>query len=550
MPIARRWPTGQCPVCLGWGELRQYTTCSACAKWRRAFPCQDACLRCGRVSHVSGDKLCRACTHTVRRDDPAWVLARRPGQPVQLAFILPGLRGPRAIPLLLPAHRKNPDRTAEHDLGDAAIAPQRWQWLASRPAGGPQVSAHLVDPAQGTLFDVRHDWSCLTIGGLGQLPALTPAASRLLNDLTRHARDRGWTNTSRNAAERTLRILLAWIGADAPIHEADIRALAERRATTIRRVLQFLTQHNMVIPDPAHRGEAAERAVEQRIAELPDPIAREIRRWVTVLRGQGRLRHPQFPFTTIRSYLNCLRPVLDSWAGQVTSLREITSQDIQAALDAQSPVTARNLLSALHSLFRALKQEKLIFRDPARWVSLPTLRRLPTPIPTDRLRGLIDRASSPMARLVIALVAVHGLGKLETARLLAADLDLSAGRLAVRRDGHQHHAVYLDELTSELATQWMRERHQRWPRTANPHLLITRVTASDEHQPPVAHTVIEAVFAPLGLTPGQLRRDRILDEARHTADPVHLMTVFGISAKTAMTYVQAAHPERRATLPH
>jgi site-specific recombinase XerC len=492
--------------------------------------------------------LCRACTLGLRRDDPGWVLKRRPGQPVQLAFILPRLRGLRAIPLLLPAHRKNPDLTAEHHLGDAAVAPQRWQWLAPRPVGRPQVSAHLVDPAQGTLFDVRRDWSCLTVGELDQLPALTAAATRLLDALTRHARDRGWTNASRNSAERTLRILIAWVGADAPIHEADIRALAGRRATTIRRVLQFLTQHDMVIPDPARRGEAAERAVEQRIAALPDPIAQEIRRWVLVLRGQGRRSHRQFPFTTIRSYLNCLLPVLDSWATRVTSLREITSQDIQAALEPQPPVTARNLLSALHSLFRALKQEKLIFRDPARGISLPTMRRLPAPIPTHRLHGLIDRAPSPMAQLVIALIAIHGLGKKETARLLAADLDLTAGRLAVRRDGHRHHTVYLGELTSKLAIRWIRERHQRWPRTSNPHLLITRVTASDERQPPIAHTVIEAIFTPLGLTPGQLRRDRILDEARHTADPVHLMTVFGISAKTAMSYVQAAHPERRATL--
>ena len=154
-----------------------------------------------------------------------------------------------------------------------------------------------------------------------------------------------------------------------------------------------------------------------------------------------------------------------------------------------------------------------------------------------------------MARLVVALIAIHGLGKQETARLLAADLNLAAGRLAVRRDDGRHHTVYLDELTSALAAGWMRERHRRWPRTTNPHLLITRVTASDENQPPVAHTVIEAIFTPLGLTPGQLRRDRILDEARHTADPVHLMTVFSITAKTAMTYVQVAHPERRPTLP-
>jgi hypothetical protein len=39
-----------------------------------------------------------------------------------------------------------------------------------------------------------------------------------------------------------------------------------------------------------------------------------------------------------------------------------------------------------------------------------------------------------------------------------------------------------------------------------------------------------------------LRIDRILDEAHETADPVHLMRVFGIAPDTAMKYVKAAHP--------
>ncbi len=61
--------------------------------------------------------------------------------------------------------------------------------------------------------------------------------------------------------------------------------------------------------------------------------------------------------------------------------------------------------------------------------------------------------------------------------------------------------------------------------------------------------VITLIFEPLGLGPSKLRQDRILDEARHTADPVHLMTVFGVTATTAMRYVYAAHPERRSVLP-
>jgi hypothetical protein len=46
-------------------------------------------------------------------------------------------------------------------------------------------------------------------------------------------------------------------------------------------------------------------------------------------------------------------PDLASWADHVMSLRKITGKNIQAALDDQPPVTARNLLSALHSLFQA-----------------------------------------------------------------------------------------------------------------------------------------------------------------------------------------------------
>ena len=527
--------------------MRQCTVCSACAKWRRAFPGQLACLRCGRVSHVSRDGLCRPCLLIIRSEDPGWVLEPLSGRPLQLGFLLPGVRLPRASSLLLPANRK--DKLLQETLGDVVATKQKWQWLARQQRPAQPISPHLVDPAQAALFDASRDWSCLTVGALDQLPSLTPAAQAMVAELDRQARARGWTKASRNNGTKTLRILLAWIGADAPIHEADIRALAGRRSTTIRRVLQFLTEKHLVIPDPGRQGDPVERAVQRRITTLPDGIAAEVRRWVQVLRGAGRRPHPQFPFTTIRSYLNCLSPTLASWAGRVTSLREITREDIQAALGDQPPVTARNLLSALHSLFRALKQERIIFRDPTRGISLPAMKRLPVPIPAGQLRGLIDRAGTPMARLVVALIAIHALGKQETARLLLADLDLPAGRLLTHRPDGRRHTVYLDELTHALAIEWTRERRRLWPLTANPHLLVSQVTAADETRPPVAHTVMDAIFGRLGLSPGQLRRDRILDEASHTADPVHLMRVFGISAKTAMTYVQAAHPERRPTLP-
>ena len=227
-PPRKNWPAGQCPVCLGWGERRQYTACSACAKWRRAFPDQDRCLRCGHLNHLSGDGLCRACSQTLRLTDPMWIVDRMPGRPVQLAFILPGVRAPKAAPLLLPAQRKDPGSVKEHTLRDAVVTPQRWHWLAGRRS--PALSPHLVDPAQTMLFQARRDWTCLTVGELDQLPALTPGAQALLEEFQQHALAQGWNAAARNTAAKTLRILLAWVGADAPIHEADIRALAGRAA--------------------------------------------------------------------------------------------------------------------------------------------------------------------------------------------------------------------------------------------------------------------------------------------------------------------------------
>jgi hypothetical protein len=537
----RRWPAGQCPVCLGWGPLTQWTCCAACSKWRRAFPGQAACLRCSRVTHVSRDGLCRPCLLIVRTEDPGWIPDPEPGRPLQLAFLLPGVRLPRASSLILPANRK--DKQAPAGLGTARRVTRPRRPRPARPA-----SPHLVDPAQGILFGARRDWSFLNAGELDQLPALTPAASALVDELDRHARAGGWTSGSRNNATKTLRILLAWTGAAAPVAEADIRALHARPSTTIRRVLAFLRDRSMVVPDPARRGTAVERTISHHIDALPDGIAGEVRQWVKVVRGEGRRSHRELPFSSVRSYLNCFCPLLAEWGQRATSLREITRDDVRQALEQHPGVTAHNLLPALRSLFRALKQERVIFRNPTSGITLPFMRRLPAQIPSDLLRGLIDRAGTPAAKVTVALIAIHALGKKETTLLLLEDLDLRRGQFAVRRPTGTH-TVYLDELTRTLTAGWLRERRLRWPLTANPYLLVNSQTADDTAGPPISLTAIDAVFSGLGLTPSKVRQDRILDEARHTADPVHLMRVFGLTAHPAMKYVQAAHPERGPAMP-
>lgn len=63
---------------------------------------------------------------------------------------------------------------------------------------------------------------------------------------------------------------------------------------------------------------------------------------------------------------------------------------------------------------------------------------------------------------------------------------------------------------------WLRER-RRWPEATNPHLLITSRT----YGPTASWT-----------RPGV------------TADPVHLVRLFGIHPSIAVKYVHAVHPDK------
>ncbi|WP_328777941.1 hypothetical protein OHQ89_00855 [Streptomyces canus] len=106
----------------------------------------------------------------------------------------------------------------------------------------------------------------------------------------------------------------------------------------------------------------------------------------------------------------------------------------------------------------------------------------------------------------------------------------------------------MEELTHHLAADWLTYRHQRWPASANPHLLVSQKTALDPDHPAVHRITLQQVL-PKDLTIDRLRQDRILDEAFTTGDPLKLMRLFGITEQTAMRCVGTVYPERTAKLP-
>ncbi|MFD3622334.1 hypothetical protein ACFWWT_45725 [Streptomyces sp. NPDC058676] len=231
----------------------------------------------------------------------------------------------------------------------------------------------------------------------------------------------------------------------------------------------------------------------------------------------------------------------------MTTLREVTLDHLHDALENLTGTARRQLATSLRSLFRALKRERLIFRDLARHLAVGDLTGIPRPVPSDLLPGLLDHAATPLARLTIALAAVHAVPASEIRTACTADLNLARGTLELRR-GLLRHTLYLEELTHQLAADWLTYRHQRWPASVNPHLLVSQKTALDPDHPAVHRSTMQLIL-PKGLTLDRLRQDRILDEAFATGDPLKLMRLFGITEGTAMRYITAARPERTAKLP-
>lgn len=527
-----------CADCQAWIATPTTEYCSACATWRGResrdlHPLGD-CSRCGREQLPLGQgSHCRGCILHLAANGPE--AEQQPWTQLWIGGVF--------------GHKL---RYLKGELGyePGSDHPARDRAFASRRRPELPLGEHLIDPRQTVLLDMTRDWTRILASGGQQPYRLTASARRLLDNFEETAREQQWEEGPRRNATRTLRFLLSWLGAEAPIFEADIYSLASANTPNFsaRRVIEFLEPRGLLIPDPEHRRDRNQQAIENIIEQFPDQIAEELRIWVRVLRSQGRWKHTARTFKGIRRYLAIAQPVIADWAGRVASLREITADDVKAAIDSRTGNPGRAIHIVLRNIFRALRQERAVFLDPTRGLSFGAVKSLPDSVPSDRLQGLLDHAPNPMSRLAAALVAIHALGGSTICGLLLDDLDLASGKLVLRQ-GSWSRAIWLEDLTLQLASDWLRERRRRWPGSTNPHLLVTQQTAMRADHIKITVGAFERTFRAAKLTMAQTRQDRILYEARESADPLHLMRLFGISDGTAMRYITAAHPERTAKLP-
>jgi hypothetical protein len=228
-------------------------------------------------------------------------------------------------------------------------------------------------------------------------------------------------------------------------------------------------------------------------------------------------------------------------------LREVTRDDVVGHIAGLYGHERRQAVSVLRSLFTWAKKDGVVFRNPATRIRLGK-RDLAVwqPLTGGQLADAVAAAATPQARLCLVLAAVHGARPGAIRALHLSDADLGSGRLRLAGTDRP-----MGELTGKVLREWLEYRQRSWPRTANPHLLVSRESAL--HHGPVSAAYITSLRG-LPATLERLRIDCQLAEAMATGfDPLHLAEVFGISEHTAIRYaVNARHllgPAHQAAVP-
>ena len=156
------------------------------------------------------------------------------------------------------------------------------------------------------------------------------------------------------------------------------------------------------------------------------------------------------------------------------------------------------------------------------------------PLTSHDYQRAVTRATTPVQRLVLALAGIHAARPIQIRALQLDDVDLWNRRLLVNGIPRR-----LDDLTRDIVLNWLIERSDKWPGTANARVIISRASACTTR--PVSATYLRELLNPSGTTLDRIRMDRQLEEAIvHGPDPLHLQRLFGMCDHTAMRYARNA----------
>lgn len=513
---------------------RSVTSCSERLAWGITYA-QGVCLACyGFATPAYGHQVgvCGACRCTVRLKKGycrlCWhqalldrdVLAADARSKVELAPYLPQVRHQQLFLAGVVRKRGRP-RAFPRRYGVKGRPPKPPPPIASRP---PTAGAQL------TLFpSPPRTYRYGRFDGRSQQTPDNPWLAWALHLAHNLAETRGLKKAGLDALNRTMVMLLATHADGDTLRVSDFHHVVREKGHSLTLTIDLLAAMDVLDDD---RPPVYETWLADKLTDLAPGIAAETRRWAHVLRNGTARRKPRPHAAT--SYINAARPALLLWSRTYEHLREVTRDDVLTVVNGLRGRHRQDTLSALRSLFGWAKRDGVIFQNPAARIRLgkhprPVWQRLTD----EEIIEAVQAARTPQAKLYLALATVHAARNSQIRAIRLDDVDLGNRRLTIAGRTRP-----LDDLTHRLLVHWLDHRRRRWPHTTNPHLLISRHSAV--RLGPVSKTwILDLRCTSVNLE--RLRIDRQLEEAVAVGgDPLHLASVFGIGADTAIRYATNA----------
>lgn len=506
-------PAASCAECFAWGVLPG-RCCRACYTFHNLHPAGQ-CTACRRVVAIKTG-YCRLCR--LQALDNAKAAGR-------IAVSEPFLRDVRGQQLFFARmHRDHYRRPGRALLGKQGRRERCRQPAEAEPHPSRTGGVQLRLPV-----DVRRDYSRFDRARHADLT--NPTLIRAQRIAAALGEARGWSRWLASDVDRALVVVLSSHADGDKIRFSELFPVLRRKGLSVERTVEILEKLGVFDDD---RIPAFETWLQRKLDGITAGIRRDIERWIRILHDGGPRTRARDP-ATVSGYLNEIRPVLLSWSQRYDHLREVTRDDILVIANSLHGNKRRHTLSALRSLFRHCKKSGVVFRDPTARIRVgPTNDDVIVPLTPGQVAEAVSAASTPAARLALILAAVHAARSKDIGELRLADTDLGRRQLVIAGRVRP-----LDDLTREALLDWLDYRREHWPDTANPHLLINRLTAVKTN--PVSRVWITRAFWGLDASLERLHADRQLEESlAHGPDPLHLAAVFGIHANTAIRYANAA----------